>query len=59
MQTCTICHFQTELDDVVVSLAGGRCICLRCFGRETESHLPMPKGLRREIIATLATADVA
>jgi hypothetical protein len=59
MRTCTICHFETELDDVVVTLTGDRCVCLRCFGRETGNVVPMPKGLRREIIAALATADVA
>jgi recombinational DNA repair protein (RecF pathway) len=59
MRTCTICHFQTELDDVAVTLATDRCVCLRCFGRETGSAKPMPKNLRREIIAALSTADVA
>lgn len=59
MRTCTICHFEAELDDVAVSMTGDRCICLRCFGRETGSAVPMPKALRREISAALATADVA
>ncbi len=59
MTTCTICRFDTELDDVVVTLAAGRCICLRCFGRQTDTARHMPKGLRREIIAALAEVEVA
>jgi hypothetical protein len=59
MRRCTICHFETELDDIVIALGEDRCICLRCFGRETETAKPMPKTLRREIIATLTTAGVA
>ena len=53
--TCIICRFETELDDVAVT--GGsaaRCVCLRCYGRETGTARPMPKALRRELIATLA-----
>jgi hypothetical protein len=59
MWTCTICHFETVLDDVVVSTASGQCICLRCFGRETDSARPMSKELRREIIAALAELNAA
>ena len=59
MPTCTICHFETELDDVVVANATGLCICLRCFARETGSEHPMPKALRREVIAALAELDPA
>ncbi len=59
MSTCTICRFTAELDDIAVSTAPGRCICLRCFGRETGSARPMPKALRRELIATLATITPA
>ncbi len=59
MPTCTICHFETELDDVAVATATGYCICLRCFTRETDTERPMPKALRREIIAALATLDPA
>jgi hypothetical protein len=56
MSTCTICRFQTEADDIAVPLAGGRCICLRCFTRETETAHPMPKGLRRQLDSLLAAA---
>lgn len=59
MQTCIICHFETELDDMVVGNTGGHCICLRCFARETGSDRPMPKALRREISAALAALERA
>jgi hypothetical protein len=53
LHTCIICRFSTELDDVVTRGRGGRCICLRCFGRETGSDRPMPRELRRDVIAAL------
>jgi hypothetical protein len=56
MHRCRICHFATELDDVVLRFAGGACLCLRCYGRETGSARPMPKALRRDVIAALAAA---
>ena len=56
MRTCIICHFETELDDVVVVAGDGHCICLRCFDRETGGARPMPKALRREVSAALAEA---
>lgn len=59
MTTCIICHFETELDDVVVSSTTGRCICLRCFARETGTERPMPKTLRREVSAMLADCCAA
>jgi len=59
MFTCTICHFATELDDVVTPIGATHCICLRCFGRETDSSLPMPKPLRRALIAALAELETA
>jgi hypothetical protein len=54
MFTCTICRFATELDDVVVAMTGDRCVCLRCYGRETGGALRMPKALRRDLSAALA-----
>ena len=59
MATCTICRYETEFDDVVLGGRTGRCVCLRCFGRETGSTRPMPKALRRELIAVLGTVEVA
>jgi hypothetical protein len=54
MQTCRICRFEIEMDDVVLTQADGRCICLACYGRATGSGLLMPKPLRRELSAALA-----
>lgn len=59
MITCIICRFDTELDDVMVAGAAGRCVCLRCYARETDTVRPMPKSLRRELTAALADAEVA
>ena len=60
MISCTICRFAQELDDVAVAHADGlACICLNCYARETDTARPMPKALRRELIAVLVTVDVA
>jgi hypothetical protein len=56
--TCSICHFETELDDVEVRQGLAQCICLRCFARETGSGRPMPKAPRRQVIAALAEIAV-
>jgi hypothetical protein len=52
--TCTICCFDTELDDVAVACGARTCICLRCFARETGSEVIMPKDLRHDLIAALS-----
>jgi recombinational DNA repair protein (RecF pathway) len=57
MFTCIICRFETELDDVAVQSVSGRCICLRCFDRETGNVLPMPGALRRELVEALANCE--
>ena len=57
MWTCRICHFETVLDDVVVATPRGSCVCLRCFIRETGSTRPLPRALRRDLVATLAALD--
>jgi hypothetical protein len=59
MFTCTICRFETELDDVAVAGGTGRCVCLRCYARATGTAQPMPKALRRAIVAALAECSVA
>jgi hypothetical protein len=59
MRTCIVCRFDTEFDDIVTEGSDGRCICLRCFVRETGSHRPMPKTLRHELIAALAQIEAA
>ena len=56
---CIICHFEADLDDSVVSTGSGRCICLRCYLRETGTARPMPKALRREVSAVLAALQGA
>ena len=53
MPRCILCNFDTEVDDAVVS-SRGRCICLRCYSRETDTQKPMTNALRREVAATLA-----
>jgi hypothetical protein len=59
MRTCIICRFDTELDDIVTEGTNWRCICLRCFVRETDNQRPMPKSLRRELIVALSQIEAA
>jgi len=59
MVTCIICRFATELDDMAVPQRDGRCICLRCYQRETSTVPPMPRPLRRQLTAMLAAMDAA
>jgi hypothetical protein len=59
MTTCMICRFDVPLDDAVFVTAGGRCVCLLCYGRETGSHLPLPKALRREVSGLLNAVQTA
>ena len=49
----------TRLDDVVLTTAQGSCVCLRCYGRATDSARPMPPALRRDVTAALALVDTA
>jgi hypothetical protein len=59
MFICMICHFDAPLDDTVVSGPSGRCICLRCYLRETESMRPMAPSLQRDLSdVLLSTAFV-
>jgi hypothetical protein len=57
MFRCSLCHFPTELNDVAARLGMSRCICLRCYARETGNAVPMPKGLRRELGRVLAVLE--
>jgi hypothetical protein len=59
MFTCVICRFEAELDDVIAPTRRGRCVCLRCFSRETDSSRQMSKDLRRDLSMVLGTAGVA
>jgi hypothetical protein len=53
MLRCILCAFETELDDAVVVSTSGRCICLRCFARATNTQKRMSTRLRREVAAAL------
>lgn len=57
MLRCIICAFDAEIDDAVLISSTGRCICLRCFTRETNSQKHMGAQLRLELVATLATIE--
>ena len=59
MTTCIICHFATELDDMVLMSIDGRGVCLRCYERETGSELRMPKALRLAVMQTLESLEAA
>ncbi|HLZ72090.1 MAG TPA: hypothetical protein VKV26_19465 [Dehalococcoidia bacterium] len=54
MYCCVICHFAVPLDDTVISGRTGRCICLRCYVRETGSEQTMPAWLTRDLRTTLS-----
>ena len=58
MYHCILCAFDVELDDTVVTSGNGRCICLSCFNKETQSEKRMGKSLRTELVATLATLEI-
>ena len=58
MHTCRICRFETVLDDVVLTAANGQCICLRCYCRETDSTMAMPKELRRDVSSAINTLPI-
>lgn len=51
---CVICQFEVTPDDVTLGTPGGRCICLRCYLRESGQSTDMPSGLRKDLIAALA-----
>ncbi len=53
MLSCVVCSFETYLDDVVLRVGEERCVCLRCYARETETELRMPLPLRQQLVASL------
>ena len=57
MTTCIICRFETELDDVVINGAAGRCVCLRCYSREVRDEHRMTPRLHRDLVEVLAEAE--
>lgn len=54
MFRCIICRFEAELDDVIAPASNGRCVCLRCFARETDTARSMSQELRRDVTSALA-----
>lgn len=59
MYRCTLCPFDAPLDDAVVLRADGSCICLLCYGRQTDTSVRMPKARRRQLQAALAALEAA
>ncbi len=58
MQTCRVCHFEPVPDDVAVQGTDGFVVCLACYGGLTETRLPMPKDLRRDLEALLTERSI-
>ena len=54
MRTCRLCQWSVTPDDVVLELRGDRCVCLRCYLRETDNARVMPRDYRQQISQTLA-----
>lgn len=54
MYKCVICRFDAELDDVIAPVSNGRCVCLRCFTRETGGARAMSKELRQDLQSALS-----
>lgn len=54
---CLLCRFETEKDDAIAPLSCGKCICLRCYARTTDTAVPMPDHLRRQLVAALAGVE--
>jgi hypothetical protein len=55
MYVCQMCHFEVELDDVLLPSNGGRCVCLGSYLRANGQWQPVPKSVREEVIAILTT----
>jgi hypothetical protein len=53
MTTCSVCHFETVMDDVMVAGERGHIICVRCYYRATGAARPMPASLQRAVAAAL------
>ncbi len=45
---CIICATDVVMDEVEMEVAEGRCICLRCWARETDTGKPLSRRLRLE-----------
>jgi hypothetical protein len=53
----SICRFETERDDIVLTSVTGHCLCLRCYKRTTGDTLPMSHLLRRVLSGLLVERD--
>ncbi len=53
MMTCALCKFDTPLDDVVLAGPAGRCVCLRCYSRETGTTRRMSGALEQRLRGVL------
>jgi hypothetical protein len=59
LHVCIICRFSTELDDAVIPTSAGRCICLRCYSRETGTAKVLNRRFRDQLNALLELSDAA
>jgi hypothetical protein len=59
MYLCVICRFPAELDDVIAPTSTGRCVCLRCYARETESTRHLSKSMLLDVCDALGAAGVS
>lgn len=53
MMTCALCKFATPMDDVVLAGPAGRCVCLRCYTRETGTTRRMSSALEQRLRGVL------
>jgi hypothetical protein len=54
MYTCVVCLFSVPFDDAVAPTGSGRCVCLACYLRNTNSYRMMDKRLRRMVELALS-----
>jgi hypothetical protein len=58
MFRCSVCRFLVELDDVELGSQAGRCICLGCYGRLTDTRRSLPPDLDRALAVVLAEVEL-
>lgn len=54
---CILCRFPTAIDDAECPTPSGKCICIRCWKRETADEHPMPADLRKDAARTVNEAN--
>ena len=63
MRDCRVCRFDAMFDDLSVAFAaatlhrGGEETCLRCYARTAGPTPAMPRALRRQLDAILASLE--